>query len=128
MWRVSRKPPRLPHARASRDSTPDSTSLKPSKPYNHSTAKGTRTMKKLTLSMDEKDIRLARRLAKEQGTSVSGMFTSILRLMAAKNGNGKKDELPPITRSLTGIIKIPEGKTDRELIEEAILEKHGFEP
>ncbi len=89
-------------------------------------------MKKLTLSMDEKDIRLARRLAKEQGTSVSAMFTSILRLMAAKkrNGtkNGKDEELPPITRSLTGIIKIPEGKTDRELIEEAILEKFGFEP
>ena len=34
------------------------------------------------------------------------------------------EELPPITRRLTGIVSLPGDKTDRELIEEALLEKH----
>lgn len=85
-------------------------------------------MGKLTLSMDEKDIRAARRLAKEQGTSISGMFTQLVRFMAAKNGKSGEEELPPLTRKALGMIKLPKGKTDRELIEDALLEKHGFKP
>jgi hypothetical protein len=83
-------------------------------------------MAKLTLSMDEKDIRAARRLAKEQGTSISGMFTQLVRFMVAKNGKSGEEELPPLTRKLTGIIKIPKGKSDRQIIEDALLERHGF--
>jgi hypothetical protein len=82
-------------------------------------------MKKLTLSMEEKDIRAARRIAREQGVSISRMFTRLIRLMAGKGPAAAEEELPPLTRKLSGIVSLPKGKSDRELIEEAILERHG---
>ncbi len=82
-------------------------------------------MKKLTLSMEEEVIRQAKRIAAEQGTSVSAMFSNMVRLMARKRG--EENEIGPITRSLTGIVSLPEGKTDRELITEALMDKHGLD-
>ncbi len=82
-------------------------------------------MKKLTLSMDEETIAQAKKLAAEQGTSVSSMFSRLVRLMALKPG--EKIEIGPVTRSLSGIVSLPEGKSDRELIEEALMEKYGIE-
>jgi hypothetical protein len=82
-------------------------------------------MKKLTLSMDEKDIRSARRLAREHRTSISSMFSRLVRAMA--RGKVKAGDLPPQTRKLSGLIALPRRKSERELIEEALLEKHGFD-
>lgn len=86
-------------------------------------------MKKLTLSMEEKDIRAARRVARENGMSISRLFTNYIRLLALKQKEQEQEqeELPPLTRKLTGIIRLPEGKSDRELLEEALMEKYGFD-
>ncbi len=81
-------------------------------------------MKKLTLSMDEEVIEQAKKIAAEQGTSVSAMFSRLVRAMAHKPG--REIEIGPITRKLTGIISLPEGKTDRELITEALMDKYGL--
>ena len=84
-------------------------------------------MKKLTLSMEEADIRAARRIAREHGTSISGMFSRLIRaMMARRRKDNEPQELPPLTRELSGIISLPKGKSDREIIEEAILDRHGF--
>jgi len=84
-------------------------------------------MKKLTLSMDEKDIRAARRIARDHGTSISGMFSRLVRLMARRRRAAPgSEELPPLTRKLTGIVALPKGKTDREIIEDAVLARHGL--
>lgn len=79
-------------------------------------------MKKLTLSMDEETIVEAKRLAAESGTSVSAMFSRLVRAMAAR----RRTDLPvgPVTRQATGLVKLPEGKTDRELMEEALSDKY----
>lgn len=82
-------------------------------------------VKKLTLSMDEKDIREARRLASRHGTSISGMFSRLVRAMSPRRRGD--EELPPLTRKLAGMVVLPKGKSDRELIEEALLEKHGLD-
>ncbi len=82
-------------------------------------------MKKLTLSMDEETIREAKRIAAEQGTSVSAMFTRLVRAMAHKPG--QNIEIGPITRELTGIASLPEGKTDRDVLTEALMDKYGIE-
>ena len=79
-------------------------------------------MKKLTLSVDEEVIRQAKRIAAEQGTSVSAMFSRIVRSMA--HDEGRKIEIGPKTRSLIGIISLPEGMTWREALTEALLEKY----
>jgi hypothetical protein len=81
-------------------------------------------VKKLTLSMDEETIAQAKRIAAEQGTSVSAMFTRLVRAMALKPG--QRIEIGPITRSLSGIISLPEGKSDHELITDALMEKYGI--
>lgn len=84
-------------------------------------------MKKLTLSMDEKDIRAARRIARAHGTSISAMFSRLVRMMARKRrAPAEGEDLPPLTRKLTGILALPKGKTDREVIEDAVLARHGF--
>ena len=81
-------------------------------------------MKKLTLSMDEETIEQAKRIAAEQGTSVSAMFSRLVRAMALRKG--KKIEIGPITRRATGLAKLPAGKTDKELLEEALIDKYGL--
>lgn len=84
-------------------------------------------MKKLTLSMEERDIRAARRIARDHGTSISGMFSRLVRMMARRRpAPPEGEDLPALTRKLTGIVKLPKGKTDREVIEDAVLAKHGF--
>ena len=80
-------------------------------------------MKKLTLSMDEETIKQAKKLAAEQKTSVSAMFSRLVRAMAHKPG--QDIEIGPKTRSLSGIISLPEGKTDREVLTEALMDRHG---
>lgn len=80
-------------------------------------------MKKLTLSVDEETIKQAKRLAAERGTSVSAMFSRLVRAMAHKPG--QEIEIGPITRRATGLAKLPPDKTDRELLQEALEEKYG---
>jgi hypothetical protein len=82
-------------------------------------------MKKLTLSVDEEVIAQAKRLAAEQGTSVSAMFSRLVRAMAHRPG--QKIEIGPITRRLTGIMSLPQGMTYREALTDALMEKYGIE-
>ena len=79
-------------------------------------------MKKLTLSMDEETIEQAKRLAAEQGTSVSAMLSRLVRAMALKPG--EKTKIGPITRRATGLVKLPSGKTDRVLLEQALADNY----
>ena len=80
-------------------------------------------MGKLTLSMGDGDIQDAKELAAAGGTSLSAMFTRYIRALV-KSRKAPKD-LPPVTKRLSGIVSLPSNKTDRELIEEAIEERHG---
>jgi hypothetical protein len=75
-------------------------------------------MRKLTLSADEEVIETAKRLARREKTSVSAMFARIVRLLGSR-----RRPLGPITRKVSGVITLPRGKTDREAIEEALLDK-----
>ena len=74
-------------------------------------------MKKLTLSVDGETIAQAKRLAAERGTSVSAMFSRLVRAMAHEKG--RKVVIGPITRRATGLVNLPRGKTDRQLVEES---------
>lgn len=83
---------------------------------------------KLTLSADEKTIRKAKRLARARKTSVSAMFARYIESLSRTRKAGKPDveSLPPITRRALGMVKLPKGKTDRELVEEGLWEKYGL--
>lgn len=82
---------------------------------------------KLTLSADREVVTLAKELAKEQGLSVSAFFANVVRASAAKRAPSE-GPMPPGLRKLRGIItlsKQDQKKSYRQLVEEAIREKHG---
>ena len=64
-------------------------------------------MKKLTLSAEPDVIAEAHRLAKLQGTSVSAMFSRIVRLLS--NRDRERPQLGLGTKKASGIIQLPEG-------------------
>jgi hypothetical protein len=78
---------------------------------------------KLTLSADKDLIRQAKKLAAENGTSVSAMFSGVLRAMGR---NSKLQEPPaPLTRKATGLIRLPSAAEDERLLEDALAAKYG---
>lgn len=81
-------------------------------------------MKKLTLGVDPQVIEKARDLAEQTGTSVSSMFERFVRLLAGEHRSAKP--IGPLTRKATGMIALPKGRSDREILEDALLEKHGM--
>ena len=81
-------------------------------------------MKKLTLNADPDVIEEARELAEQTGTSVSSMFERFVRLLAVQRQAARP--LGPITRKASGMIALPKGRSERQIIEDALLEKHGL--
>ncbi len=81
---------------------------------------------KLTLSADEKVVRKARQLARKNKTSISAMFSRLVLAMSKRAETKSTAELGPLTRQALGLVKLPPGKSDRELLEESLLEKYGF--
>jgi len=77
-------------------------------------------MRKFTLSMEPEVIDLAKRLAKERDISVSKMISDMIRVRAAP---ARPVELTPNVKAATGLVKLPEGKSLEELIEEAKAER-----
>ena len=80
-------------------------------------------MTKLTLSADKKLVERAKKTAAREGTSLSSMFSRFLSAVLAEREGEKPG---PVTRRATGLVTLPEGKSDRELVEEALSEKHGI--
>jgi|HubBroStandDraft_1064217.scaffolds.fasta_scaffold932824_2 hypothetical protein len=80
-------------------------------------------MKKLTLTAEPEVIDMAKKLAEARGTSVSGMFSQLIRAM----GTPRSRQSPPlgsITRRLTGIARSRGRKTDRRLLEDALIQRY----
>lgn len=78
---------------------------------------------KLTLSADKELIAEAKKVAEQEGTSLSSMFSRFLN--AVLRGRRKKEQPGPLTRKASGLARLPENKSDRELLQDALAEKHG---
>lgn len=81
-------------------------------------------MNKLTLNADPEVIADAKRIAGETGTSVSSLFERFIRLLARRRPQRAK--IGPLTRRATGVVKLPRGKSDRDIVAEALADKYGF--
>ena len=81
-------------------------------------------MTKLTLSADKQLVEEAKKLAEEEGTSLSSMFARFLN--AVLRGRQKREQPGPLTGKATGLVKLPANKSDRDLLEEALSEKYGL--
>lgn len=77
-------------------------------------------MTKLTLSADKDVVREAKRVAAAHNTSLSAMVDRFLRALIVER---ERRPLPPITRSLAGIVKL-EDRPLADLLGEALTEKY----
>jgi len=80
---------------------------------------------KLTLSADKKIIRLARKIAERDGVSISSLFAEYVMARAQKAGD-LKNITGPVTRRLSGIIKVPHGWDEKAALSDALAEKYGL--
>jgi hypothetical protein len=79
---------------------------------------------KLTLSAQRDVVKKVKRFAREQGTSVSAIFDRFARTLTSPPKKPRR--IGPLTRKAAGIISLPKGKTDRQLMEDALSERHGL--
>ena len=83
---------------------------------------------KLTLSADEQVIEDAKQIARELNTSVSALFSNYICSLKQRQATTLNvDSLPPLTGRALGMVNLPREKTDREMLEDALNEKHGLE-
>ena len=78
---------------------------------------------KLTLSADMKIVEQAKKIARDKNTSVSSLFSEYIKAVADLQEYNK--EIGPVTKKALGIVTLPGDKSDKELLEEALWEKHG---
>ena len=79
-------------------------------------------MSKLTLSADRALIKEAKKLAAEEGTSLSALFARLLRAMV--RARVPQETLTPLTRKATGLIRLPVAASDELLLEDALASKY----
>ncbi len=79
-------------------------------------------MTKLTLTADRALIERAKKLAAEEGTSLSALFSRLLHAMTSARSS--QEVVGPLTRKATGLIRLPEAATDDRLVEDALAEKY----
>jgi hypothetical protein len=80
------------------------------------------TVRKLTLNADPEVIEQAKQMAAESGTSVSSMFERFIRLLARKRR--PEQRLSRGARAATGLIRLPKGRTERDVLADALTEKY----
>lgn len=85
-------------------------------------------MQKLTLSAPPAVIARAKRLAARRRTSVSAMFVEYVSTLDRREKQTL--DVPPdsIAARMRGIITLPKGKTPRDVLTEALMEKYGIKP
>lgn len=85
------------------------------------------TMQKLTLTASPEVVSLAKELAKRENTSVSAMFANfIMAQTRMKSKTHKITQIGPLTKSLSGIIKLPDDFDEKQFVENALADKFGL--
>lgn len=79
-------------------------------------------MVKLTLSVPAKVPKIARKKARKSGRSISAMFSEWV--MAENPEDTHKNQLAPLTRSLSGIINLPQNFNEKEEMAEILAAKY----
>jgi hypothetical protein len=78
---------------------------------------------KLTLSAEKDLVAEAKTFAARRKTSVSAMVSGFLRSLSRLEG-GPAASLGPITRRASGIVKLPPGRSDKDLVADALVAKY----
>lgn len=81
-------------------------------------------MVKLTLSANADLIADAKVVATRRKTSLSAMVSEFLRSVSRPEGHASS-ALGPITRRASGIVRLPPGCSDKDLLADALAARHG---
>ena len=84
-------------------------------------------MSKLTLTAPPEIITLAEEQAKRENTSISTMFVNFILAKTewASRHDASNRKVGPLTKSLTGIIKLPEEFDEKEFMSDIFCKKYG---
>jgi hypothetical protein len=74
---------------------------------------------KLTLTLENKTIEKAKVYARKNKISLSKLVEFYFKSLSSET-EAVNENIPPITKQLSGISKISTAKTDKELLEEAL--------
>jgi hypothetical protein len=75
---------------------------------------------KLTLTLDKKIIKAAKEYAKKNNISLSGIVELYFKTLSEE---AEKIKIGPITRQLSGMVNFNTEKTDKELLEDALMKR-----
>ncbi len=78
---------------------------------------------KLTLTIEERVIKTAKKYAEKKGRSLSGLVENYLKTLAAEDN--LTNEITPRVRRLRGSIKLPADFDYKKVLEQSISKKHG---
>jgi hypothetical protein len=79
-------------------------------------------MSKLTLSADRELIKEAKELAASEGTSVSALFSRLVRAMVSARLS--REFVGPLTRQASGMVRLPGAASDERLVEDGLARKY----
>ena len=79
--------------------------------------------KKLTLTLNDTIIENAKKYAKKNHISLSKLVEFYFKTIT-NEPHAIIDKIPPITSELTGIAELHTDKTDKELLVDALLDRH----
>ena len=86
--------------------------------------------KKLTLTATLEVIALAEEQAKNEGTSISAMFSNFImakeKMSKRHSRTRSKTKIGPLTRSLTGIVRLPADFDEKEFMSQVFMVKYGL--
>lgn len=84
-------------------------------------------MAKLTLTAPPEVISMAEEQAKRENTSISAMFTNFVMAKSRLGAHHRsRTKIGPLTKSLTGIVKLPDDFDEKEFMGQVIDEKYGL--
>ena len=85
-------------------------------------------MSKLTLTAPKDIIAIAEQLARTENTSISAMFVSFIMAKARLLEEPHPQQpLGPLTKSLTGIVKLPADFDEKEFMSDVLAQKYGVD-
>ena len=78
---------------------------------------------KLTLTIEERIIQRAKKYAKENGRSLSGIIENYLKVIT-QEGVKENKEISPLVKSLKGSFKAPKSFDSKEELTEKLTDKY----
>ena len=80
---------------------------------------------KLTLTIEEEVIKIAKRYAKQKGISLSEMVENYFKFVAVDRAHIKENQLSPKVKKLRGILKVDDELDYKKILTEELAKKYG---